>query len=99
MGEWLDLWRKSEPSALSLLVRRQRPEAHEGPCRHLGRMTTLEDGFDDVRGQESERQDAADVAGVKAFPGGNGLDRRRHSVGELSHPALGPANNTSGINY
>ena len=62
-------------------------DAPEAPGRQLDRLAAGEDGFDDVRSQESELDIAPDVARVDPIVPGNLLDGPDFSSRQLIEPA------------
>ncbi len=64
-------------------------DAPEAPGRQLDRLAANEEGFDDVRSQESELDIAPDVARVDPIAPGNLLD-------DLAYPILRPFHGAGG---
>ncbi len=62
-------------------------DAPEAPGRQLDRLAAGEDGFDDVRSQESELNITPDVARVDPIAPGNLLDGPDFSSRQLIEPA------------
>ena len=73
----LGLAQEPEALALGLPIRRQGMDTHEGSRREFRRLTSLKDRFDDIRGEEGERQDAAHVTPIQGFVRGDGIQRAR----------------------